>query len=89
MNFHWPFFSTPHPSTRELVETRSQNLFLQAKAEASAFVAAEAVGRCIALEHEVHLSRRPKREPRKDKGAVAEARARTTEALKRMQGRVG
>ena len=82
-------FSKPKHTDRELIETRSRNIFLEAKAEASAIVAAEMVGRCMALEEQVHLISRPKRERRRDAASFIAAKKATTEALRRMQGRVG
>lgn len=81
-------FSKPKHTDRELIETRSRNIFLEAKAEASAIVAAEMVGRCMALEEQVHRISRPQRERRKDAAAVIAARRETTEKLSRVAARM-
>jgi len=68
-------FSQRHPAPdREFIETRTENLFLRAKAEAASIVAAESIGRAFALESYIDRLSRPRREPRRDKGSVAEAK---------------
>ncbi len=64
-----------NPKHTEVAELRDRCIVAETKA--------------ILLADELERARRPKRERRRDAASVVEARARTTEALMRMQGRVG
>ena len=74
MNF-LAIFSKPKPKHTEVAELRDRCIVAETRA--------------LLLADELERARRPKRERRRDAASFIAAKKATTEALRRMQGRVG